>query len=164
MVDVLLSDASRRVASVRAAGAGRGRAVLVLVREAEILEHLHILLDGRAGGREHVARDGGRGACLERRRAASRQELAPRREADVRRRVDVAEEGDRAQDVLRGQLGPPLHARARNRHERVDGDGLDAELLQGIAPPEPSFRYRGQREGRNILAGRRLRREDVFGL
>ena len=41
-----LSDASRRVVSVRAAGAGRGRAVLILVREAELLEHLHILLDG----------------------------------------------------------------------------------------------------------------------
>lgn len=42
-----------------AAGAAGGAAVLVLVREAEVLDHLHVFLYRRTGGREHVAGDGG---------------------------------------------------------------------------------------------------------
>ena len=115
---------------VRAARAGRDGAVFVFVCEAEVTEHLHVFLDRRAGRREHVARDGRRRAGLERRRAVLRQELAAGGEADVRRWIDKAEERDRAQDVIGGQLRSAFHLRARNRHQRVDGDGLDAELLQ----------------------------------
>ena len=105
-------------------------AVLVLVREAKVFEHLHVLFDGRARCREHVACDGGRRACLERRRAILRQQLAAGCEADVGRRVDEAEERNRAQDVIGWELRTAFHARALDGHQRVDGDGLDAEFLQ----------------------------------
>ena len=74
-----------KIFSVRAARAGRDGAVFVFVCEAEVTEHLHVFLDCRAGRREHVARDGGGRAGLERGRAVLRQELAAGGEADVRR-------------------------------------------------------------------------------
>ena len=66
------------------------------VGEAEPLQKSHVLGNGCARGREHVARDGGRCAVEEGGRAVVLDELASRAEADVCRRVDEAEESDGA--------------------------------------------------------------------
>ena len=106
-------------------------AVFFAVRQAERCDHRHVLLDRRAGRREHVARDRGGGTGPKRRGAVLGQQLAARGQADVGCRIDVAEEGNRAQDVSGWQLRASFHARAGDRHERVDRDGLDAELREG---------------------------------
>ena len=46
------------IESVTAAGTRAVSGGVILIREAEFLEHRHVFFDGGAGGGQHIARDG----------------------------------------------------------------------------------------------------------
>ena len=115
---------------MRPARARRNAAVLAAVRKAHRSDELHILGDGRARCREHIARDGCGCTGAKCRRPVLGQELAPRTKANVRRRIDEAEDRNRSEDVLARERREMFERRAWNCHERVQRDGLDAEFLQ----------------------------------
>ena len=108
----------------------RDAAVFVAICEAHLLDEFHILGDGCPRCREHIARDGCGRTRAKRRRSVLGKELAPCAKADVRRWIDEAENRNCSEDILARERREMFERRARNCHERVQRDGLDAELLQ----------------------------------
>ena len=127
------------IESVTAAGTRAVSGGVILIREAEFLEHRHVFFDGGAGSGQHIARDGSRSAGAEGSGTILRQDLAAGCKADVGRWIDEAEEGNRAEHVFCRQLWAAFHLCARDSHEGVDWDGFDAEFLQADGHVETVF-------------------------